>query len=172
MSADTANAILAVVGVIAVIGSFIGFWWTRFELMQQRQDTKALAQLTAKLEYRVQHLATQLDQSIKRLERARELTGLIHEASFWLIFESQKSSGSEVASKVTAHIAELRGLAVVIGDQQLTTLMGEMLPTFALEKNLDAPWTLKEPIDKMNDLMQRIHTRIYEILEETVRIKT
>jgi hypothetical protein len=139
--------------------------------MQQRQDTKVLAQLTAKLEYRIQNLATQLDQSIKRLERARELTSLIHEASFWLIFESRKSSGSEVASKVTAHIAELRGLAVVIGDQQLTDLVEEMLPIFALEKNPDAPWTMKEPIEKMNDLMRRIHTRIYELLQETIRLK-
>jgi hypothetical protein len=165
MSADTANTILAIIGIISLVGSFIGFWWARL-------DTKSLAQLTAKLEYRIQSLVTQLDQSIKRLERCRELTALIHEASLWLIFESRKSSGSDVSSKVTAYMAELRALAVIIGDEQLTNLIEEMPATFALKKNLDAPWTLKEPIEKMNNLIQKIHTRIYEILDKIVRVKT
>jgi hypothetical protein len=166
MTPDQSNAILAVLGIVTTIGAFIGFWWTRYEIMQQRKDTQALAKLTANLDYKVQIWTTELNQAIKRLERASELIGLIHEASFWIIFESTKSQGSDVSSRLTSRMAEFKALARVIGDDKLIALADEMYPTFALKKTPNAPWTLVEPINKMNDLIEGIHIRIYELLAE------
>lgn len=158
-----ADAIFAIVAFLGAIGACIGFFRVRHEIQQQRKDTQALAKLTANLDYKLHVWTTDLNQSIKRLERASELIGLIHEDSFWITFESTKSNDSEVSSKLTSHKSEFKALARVIGDEKLIALADEMNPVFALRKIPDAPWTFVEPVNKMNDLIERIHIRIYEL---------
>lgn len=125
--------------------------------------------VTSQLQQEIHRLRVELDQSLLRLHRARELVSLIHQASFWMIFESQKREDSDVSSKLTANLAELKALALVIGDEEFKRLVESFEPTFAIPKNLSDPQSLSEPIRKMNELMKETHGRIYQLLESIWR---
>ena len=79
MSKELSDTILTIIAIVGVFGNFFAFLVARIELRGQRKETEKLTRLTSDLEHKVHRLSTQLDQTISRLERIRDLiTGLMH----------------------------------------------------------------------------------------------
>ena len=118
--------------------------------------------VTKKLEQEVHRLNTGLDQSILLLHRAREAVIQRHKAHIVLL--EYKASGKEptefcftTMAELSAHNAELRGLAFAIGDENLLGLVNEgyeFLRQPPDQRNID--------LDEMTirNRSQHLHTRI------------
>src|SRR5262249_21402858 len=129
--------------------------------------TRKLAKITSDLNQEVHRLNTNLDQSIQRLYRARDLVIQIHEVEVYFLYENLRQAAhtepmSLKSAEKSSHMAKLRGLAFAIEDKELLGIVNELRPLDA-EQNIAAT----EMTIRLHS--QKLHTRISQLLQETTR---
>jgi C4-dicarboxylate-specific signal transduction histidine kinase len=169
---ETEIAVVLIAGCFTLLANLFVIAWGVRQIQLSRKQTEDLAKLTTQLNFRLEKLNRELDQSIYRLNRARELVSDIHRVYYNL---SIPQSGVVIASKVTAlgevsgsvrielaiYVAELIGIGAAVGDSSLIALINDM-------KNLTEKETIKS-IEVIFELICELHTRIYELLDHSTK---
>jgi hypothetical protein len=129
------------------------------------------AKFTKNIEQEVHRLNIGLDQSIQLLHRAREAVIQIHKAHVFLLeFNLMEQKPSEIYltkhAELSAHKAELRGLAFAIGDKELLKLVNEGY-SFSTQPQEERNITRDEMEIRLKS--QKLHTRISQLLETTAK---
>lgn len=127
------------------------------------------AWVTSQLERRVHRLNASLDQSIQRLQRAREAVIQENKATVFLAeyVQALKSEGKselteayfEKHAELSACKAELRGLAFAIGDKELLQIVNNFPRDSVMPPEMEA-----------RARAQHLHTRISQLLEEATAL--
>ncbi len=129
--------------------------------------TARQAYVTHQLERRLYRLNTNLDQSIQRLHRAREAVIQEHKAEIFLrqYMNAQKERVAEKSdiyfekhAELSAYSAELRGLALAIGDEKLLSIVDRSPSPPASSDNLQ----IRETDARIR--AEDLHARISKLL--------
>jgi hypothetical protein len=183
MSKETSDAIIAIVALLGVLGSVVTFFVARVELHGQRKATEDLARLTSSLEHKVHLLATNLDQSIYRLNRVRDLiTGLV-QTSIGLRQKHRKQEDKlELAIKREMTFPELNALVATIGNVDLRTLNDQLMAILTGNEYAELwskTWNdmdydmveVSKLIQRQAECTSEMHLLLLKLLEETTRIE-
>jgi hypothetical protein len=112
-----------------------------------------------------------LDQSIQRLNRARDLVNKIHEARlmnyYYAALEQEVTEDRYIKFvEESVYAAELRGIALAIGDEELLKLINK--PSIVYEDK--TPNFMSKEASIRNET-QNLHTRIHQLLEQTMAVR-
>ena len=148
MSPDTAQVIVA--AVVAVFGIYQYFANQR--ILRNQESLKRDFDL----------FKMHLDQSVQRLQHARELVNQAHEAELVMFHFNEQGNQENWAIKYvewSTCFAELRGLAFAIDDDQLWKLINSDKDTTVIQGFVG-----KEMSTRLYS--QKLHTRINQLLQE------
>lgn len=137
-----------------------------------------LIYVTKGLDSKLRYLSVELDQSIRRLDRARDAAIALHRAYIALLRYAEMAQAigkpleqvSEIyverAADYSAYWAELRGLAFAIGDEELLQIINQELFNPANARRINEIAKARDVAEMdARGAFQKIHTRIAELLQ-------
>jgi len=137
METDLVIALVAILVNIGALGWAIRSFQiqradTKKQLDEQIQSTEKLAELTSKLQTKVNLLAADLDQSLKQLERAVDIVRQIHSLMYGA--KPVRELTHEDAGKINTFRIELKALVRVLDDNDLIRLVETLF------EHIDKSW--------------------------------
>lgn len=131
--------------------------------------------VTYKLQQDVHRLSVRLDQSIQRLERARELIGNIHAVSEDIantIFVEEEGDTANLIKTLTVtktSQVELNAVAKVIGDNELLDMVQGLKSVLESIERPGTPERWLEWSKRLEPRFENLHERVYRLLEDATR---
>ena len=132
-----------------------------------------LAKATAALEVEVSRLGIERNQSLLRLERARELANqlqLLVLGIFWYQRYRPRKADPDWAIQAMTCRTELAALASTIGDSELCDLTQNKLESnLDLFKQMPKSANMEEAISDFKSTMMSVYEAIYRLLEQETK---
>lgn len=131
--------------------------------------------VTKRLEHQVYRLSVGLDQSLQILHRAREAVIKTHSAYVLLLaYRERRNETDESYMKVwaekyaekSAYEAELKGIALAIGDKELLDLVNE---GYTVMTNSDEQRNLRRDEAEIRGQLEHFHERISQLIKATTK---
>lgn len=131
--------------------------------------------VTNRLTQEVHRLSVRLDQSLQRLERARELIGNIHAVSEDIantIFVEDEGDTSDLIKALTVtktSQVELIALAKVIDDKEFLDMVQDLKSVLESIERPGTPERWLEWSRRIEPHFENLHERVYRLLEDATR---
>jgi hypothetical protein len=148
MSVETWVAAIGFGGTI--IAALVSSGIAAYQSYKTRQETKELAELNAKLQAKVDHVSTRLDEQLKQSWRALELTREIHRLALSLPEDSNRDIAfRDEWISLAVYSTELEALAQANDDQELFELIRALSHAITLRQNPRLRDTLAKGAEQM-----------------------
>jgi hypothetical protein len=166
---------ILIVAVTLVTITLNGLVLTRLarQIQEQSRDTRVLAATNRSLEYRVDRLATAVDQSLQQLQRALELSSSVHLLMYKKLRDPSYNLPPDDAGRVSTYLLELRAIAVVNGDTAFIDRVNRLREAVDLVLN-PPPEDDEHPPRKLDvsEATEGVQRKVYDLLASATRARS
>jgi hypothetical protein len=143
------------------------------QVQNQCDDTRALAATNRNLEYRVDRLATAVDQSLQQLHRALELASRIHLLMYNKLHNPSYSLPHGYTGRISTYLIELKAIAVVNGDKEFIDRVNRLRDAVDLILNPPAEGDerARRHLD-VSETTEGVQRKVYDLLASATRSRT
>lgn len=140
------------------------------QVQKHSQDTQALTVTNRSLEYRVDRLATAVDQSLQQLHRALELSSSVHLLMYKRLHDPSYTLPHDDAARISTYLLELRAIAVVNSNTEFIDRVNRLRE--AVELILHPPAGEDEQAPRkleVSEATENVQRKVYDLLASATR---
>jgi hypothetical protein len=164
---------ILIVAVMLVTIAINGLVLTRLvrQIQEQTRDTQALTATNRSLEYRVDRLATAVDQSLQQLHRALELASSVHLLMYKKLRDPLCNLPHDDAGRISTYLLELRAIAVVNGNTEFIDRVNRLRE--AVDMVLNPPHDDERPSRRLDvsETTEGVQRKVYDLLASATRVR-
>jgi hypothetical protein len=165
---------ILIVAVTLVTIAINGLVLTRLvrQIQEQARDTQALTATNRSLEYRVDRLATAVDQSLQQLQRALELSSSVHLLMYNTLHNPSYTLPHDDAGRISTYLLELRAIAVVNGNTEFIDRVNRLREAVDLVLNPppDDDERSRRKLD-VSETTEGVQRKVYDLLARATRVR-